>query len=45
MIMFTLIKKKSNQVNIGFEKFLIVPYNSVKIISNISKYFVTKKEN
>jgi len=43
--MLTLIKMKNNQVNIGFEKLLIVPYNSVKIISKISKYFVSKKEN
>jgi len=42
--MFTLIKMKINQVNIGFEKLLIVPYNSVKIISKTSKYFYPKRK-
>ena len=43
--MFTVIILKFNHVNTGFEKLLIVPYNSVKIISKTSKYFRSKKEN
>ncbi len=42
--MFTLIRMKINHVNTGFEKLLIVPYNSVKIISKISKYFYPKRK-
>ncbi len=43
--MFTEIIMKINHANTGFEKLLIVPYNSVKIISKNSKYFSPKKEN